>query len=165
MAIGKFQGVMSPATPIGSRMDSAHLSGSSDGTVSPNRRRPSPAIRNAMSMASWTSPRASSRTLPISRVMWRAMRSLCSASRAAKRYRISPRRGAGVARHAGNARPAAATAAATSDASEAANVPTTSRSSAGLREMNVPPRSAGRHSPSMKSPVNGTSVSVLMAGC
>ena len=45
MAIGKFQGVMIPATPIGWRMLIAHLSGSSDGTVSPNIRRPSPAIR------------------------------------------------------------------------------------------------------------------------
>ena len=45
MAIGKFQGVMIPATPSGWRMLIAHLSGSSDGVVSPNIRRPSPAIR------------------------------------------------------------------------------------------------------------------------
>ena len=45
MAMGKFQGVMMPATPIGWRMLMAHLSGSSEGTVSPNMRRPSPAIR------------------------------------------------------------------------------------------------------------------------
>ena len=45
IAIGKFQGVMMPATPIGWRIDMAHLSGSSLGTVSPNIRRPSPAIR------------------------------------------------------------------------------------------------------------------------
>ena len=45
MAIGKFQGVMIPATPIGWRMLIAHLSGSSDGTVSPVMRRPSPAMR------------------------------------------------------------------------------------------------------------------------
>ena len=45
IAIGKFQGVMIPAMPIGWRMLIAHLSGSSDGTVSPNIRRPSPAIR------------------------------------------------------------------------------------------------------------------------
>ena len=45
MAIGKFQGVMIPAIPIGWRMLIAHLSGSSDGVVSPNIRRPSPAIR------------------------------------------------------------------------------------------------------------------------
>ncbi len=45
MAIGKFQGVMIPAIPIGWRMLIAHLSGSSEGTVSPNMRRPSPAMR------------------------------------------------------------------------------------------------------------------------
>ena len=45
MAIGKFQGVMIPAIPIGWRMDIAHLSGSSLGTVSPCILRPSPAIR------------------------------------------------------------------------------------------------------------------------
>jgi hypothetical protein len=45
IAIGKFHGVMIPATPIGWRIDIAHLSGNSDGTVSPNMRRPSPAIR------------------------------------------------------------------------------------------------------------------------
>ena len=85
IAIGKFQGVMIPATPIGWRMLIAHLSGSSDGTVSPNILRPSPAIKNAMSMPSWTSPRASAMTLPISRVMALESRSLCSAIRAPKR--------------------------------------------------------------------------------
>ena len=44
MAIGKFQGVMIPTTPIGRRMAIANLSGISDGTVWPNRRRPSPAM-------------------------------------------------------------------------------------------------------------------------
>ncbi len=85
MAIGKFQGVMIPATPSGWRTLIAHLSGSSDGVVSPNIRRPSPAIRKAMSIPSWTSPRASARTLPISRVIARASRSLCSAMSAPKR--------------------------------------------------------------------------------
>ena len=85
IAIGKFQGVTMPAMPMGWRMLIAHLSGSSRGTVSPNMRRPSPAIRNAMSMPSWTSPRASASTLPISRVIARARRSLWSAIRAPKR--------------------------------------------------------------------------------
>ncbi len=44
IAIGKFHGVMMPATPSGWRMLIAHLSGSSEGTVSPAIRRPSPAI-------------------------------------------------------------------------------------------------------------------------
>ena len=77
--LGTNIGVMIAATPSGWRMDIAHLSGSSDGTVSPNIRRPSPAMRNAMSMPSWTSPRASASTLPISRVIARASRSLWSA--------------------------------------------------------------------------------------
>jgi hypothetical protein len=85
IATGKFHGVMTPTTPIGWRTLIAHLSGSSEGTVSPDIRRPSPAIRKAMSMPSCTSPRASARTLPISRVIARAIRSLCSASNAPKR--------------------------------------------------------------------------------
>ncbi len=44
IAIGKFQGVMMPTTPIGLRIAIANLSGISDGTVWPNRRRPSPAM-------------------------------------------------------------------------------------------------------------------------
>ncbi len=78
-----------------------------------------------MSMPSWTSPRASSRTLPISAVMARASRSLCCARSAPKAYRISPRRGAGVRRHPSPASRAARMAAAMSDASDAANVPMT----------------------------------------
>ncbi len=41
IAIGKFQGVMMPATPTGVRTDMLNLFGSSDGTVCPNKRRPS----------------------------------------------------------------------------------------------------------------------------
>ncbi len=44
IAIGKFHGVMTPTTPIGIRTDMSNLSGSSDGVVWPNRRRPSPAM-------------------------------------------------------------------------------------------------------------------------
>ena len=43
IAIGKFQGVMRPTGPIGCRTVRHILFGSSDGTVSPNMRRPSPA--------------------------------------------------------------------------------------------------------------------------
>ncbi len=42
IAIGKFQGVITPTTPIGMRTDMLNLSRSSDGVVWPNRRRPSP---------------------------------------------------------------------------------------------------------------------------
>ncbi len=44
MAMGKFQGVMRPATPTGWRTDIWNLSGISDGVVWPNWRRPSPAM-------------------------------------------------------------------------------------------------------------------------
>ena len=44
MAIGKFHGVMRPTTPTGARTDMANLSGSSEGVVWPNVRRPSPAM-------------------------------------------------------------------------------------------------------------------------
>ncbi len=83
IAMGKFQGVTKAQTPTGWRMHIANLLESSEGVVNPNSRRPSPAARNAMSIASWTSPRVSVRTLPISRVIRRASFSL-------SRFRISP---------------------------------------------------------------------------
>ena len=42
MAIGKFHGVITPMTPTGMRTLMLNLSGSSDGVVCPNSRRPSP---------------------------------------------------------------------------------------------------------------------------
>ena len=45
MAIGKFHGVIRPATPRGMRTAMLNLLGSSDGVVTPKRRRPSPAMR------------------------------------------------------------------------------------------------------------------------
>src|SRR5262249_3968972 len=44
IAIGKFQGVMTPQTPSGWRTDIANLSRNSEGTVWPYMRRPSPAM-------------------------------------------------------------------------------------------------------------------------
>ena len=44
IAIGKFQGVITPTTPIGARRLMLNLSGSSDGVVWPDRRLPSPAM-------------------------------------------------------------------------------------------------------------------------
>src|SRR5436853_7101476 len=48
IAIGKFHGVMTPQTPIDWRTDIANLSRSSDGTVRPYSRRPSPALKTVM---------------------------------------------------------------------------------------------------------------------
>ena len=44
IAIGKFHGVIAPTTPTGFRVDIMNLSGSSDGVVWPNIRRPSAAM-------------------------------------------------------------------------------------------------------------------------
>src|SRR5580698_5433518 len=44
IAMGKFQGVIMPQTPMGWRTAMANLLGISDGTVGPKRRRPSPAL-------------------------------------------------------------------------------------------------------------------------
>src|SRR5262249_59458469 len=44
IAIGKFQGLIMPQTPIRTRTAIANLLGSSEGTVAPSSRRPSPAI-------------------------------------------------------------------------------------------------------------------------
>ena len=44
IAMGKFHGVIMAQTPSGWRIAMANLLGSSDGTVGPNRRRPSPAV-------------------------------------------------------------------------------------------------------------------------
>ena len=44
IAIGKFQGVIAPTTPIGIRTDIWNLSRAPEGVVWPKRRRPSPAM-------------------------------------------------------------------------------------------------------------------------
>ena len=100
MAKGKFQGVMTPTTPSGTRTDIAHLSGISLGVVTPCMRRPSPAAWKAMSMPSCTSPPASASTLPISRVIARARSCLRARMISPARNTISARRGAGVRRQA-----------------------------------------------------------------
>ena len=64
-------------------------------TVSPKARRPSPAMNLPMSIASWTSPRASVSTLPISRVIRRASSSLRSSSSSEARRMIAARDGPG----------------------------------------------------------------------
>src|SRR5262245_56760287 len=109
-----------------------------------------------MSMASWTSPRASASTLPISRVMSRENGSLYRTSSSAARYRISPRLGAGSARQRGNASRAAATARSTSSGPESAKRPIRSPASAGLRFSNVWPEAAGSKRPAMKLPNVGS---------
>ena len=110
IASGKFHGVMAATTPIGRRTDMAALSGISAGTVWPYWRRPSPAMKYVMSTPSWTSPRASGSTLPISCVISRERSSLRSRISSATRKRISARFGAGTSRQRSKAAFAASTA-------------------------------------------------------
>ena len=108
-----------------------------------------------MSIASWTSPPASARTFPISRVIRSVSSSLCSRRSSPSRKTISPRRGAGTRRHASNASFAAWTARSTSAAPERGNDASVSPV-AGTIDSNVSPPSAATHSPPMK--LSSTSV-------
>src|SRR5260370_19858207 len=103
-----------------------------------------------MSIASCTSPRASARTFPISRVISRARSSLRLTRVSAARYKISARLGAGTRRHDWYASAAARTAASTSSALERGNIPTNSRVFAGLQSSNATPLGDSTHSPLMK---------------
>ena len=144
IAIGKFHGVIIEHTPIGWRIDIANLSRSSDGAVWPCRRRPSAARKYVMSIASWTSPRVSSSTLPISRVMSRANSSLRAAMICAALNSISARFGAGTRRHDSYACFAAEIAASASSVVESGNDPIKSWVFAGFRFSNVA-AGFGRH--------------------
>src|SRR6266576_2486954 len=103
-----------------------------------------------MSMASWTSPRVSARTLPISRVMSFENSSLRCSSSSAARNKTSARFGAGTSRHALYASFAAATATSTSSCVEDTNIPINSPVFAGLRFSYALPLRDSTHSPLMK---------------
>ncbi len=152
IAIGKFQGVMQPTTPIGTRSAKARFWRSSLGTTSPIGLRPWPAMYLAMSMPSWTSPRASVRTLPISRVMSWASSSFLSSRILPARAKISALAGTGVRAHSGWAASAAWTASSMSRAPPLAKCPTTSARRAGLTESKVCSPWASRHSPATRLP-------------
>ena len=68
MAIGKFQGVMMPTTPTGSRVISTPTPGRTDGTSSPVSRRASPAKNSKICAARTVSPMPSASVLPSSRL-------------------------------------------------------------------------------------------------
>lgn len=148
MAMGKFQGVMRPTTPMASRVTSTPTPGRTEGRLSPPGRRASPAKNLKMLPARATSPMASGRVLPSSR----ASRSPSSARRARisvpTASRIS-KRCCGVDRlQAGKAVVAAVMASSAWAASAWAYSPTTSRVSEGLmlRETLWP----SSHSPLMR---------------
>src|SRR5882762_3263258 len=103
-----------------------------------------------MSMASWTSPRLSARTLPISRVMSFENSSLRWSNNSAARNKISARFGAGISRHVLYASFAASTAASTSSPVEDTNIPINSSVFAGLRFSYAFPLRDSTHSPLIK---------------
>src|SRR6266851_9819389 len=103
-----------------------------------------------MSMASWTSPRVSGRTLPISRVMSLEKSSLRCNSSSAARNMISARFGAGTSRHFLYASLAASTAWFASSSVPETNMPTSSSVFAGLRFSYALPLRDSTHSPLMK---------------
>ena len=149
IASGKFQGVIAATTPIGRRTDMAALSGISAGTVWPYCRRPSPAMKYVMSMPSWTSPRASGSTLPISCVISRERSSLRSRISSATLKRISARFGAGTRRQLSKAAFADSTARSASAVVDSAKTPISSPV-AGFTSSTRSALSA--HAPSMKLP-------------
>jgi len=117
IAIGKFQGVIRPTTPIGSRVTSTLMPGRTEGMISPAVRRASPAKNLKICPARTASPVASGSVLPSSRAS--------SSPSSARRARISvPTKSSASKRccgveidQAGNAARAAATAASTAAAS------------------------------------------------
>ncbi len=135
-----------PITPIGRNTVMQNLSFNSEVVVSPNIRRPSPAAYRVISMASWTSPRVSARTLPISMVIRAARSSLRSSSIRAALNSTSARPGGGVSLHVPKAFQAAFTARSTSSSDAICSVASFSRV-AGLISSKVSLVDESVHSP------------------
>ncbi len=139
-ATGKFPAVTTTATPTGTRYVNSCLSGISDGTVCPYSRRPSPRKNSQVSMISCTSPSASARGLPTSRVTSRASAALFAATSRPNAPTTWPRTGAGTCAHSRCACRAAAHADRNVTVSASATRATTSSSRAGLLDTySVPP--------------------------
>jgi hypothetical protein len=133
IAIGKFQGVIRPKTPIGSRYVSTATPGRVESTVTPWRRNASPAMNLKMRAARMTSPLPSGTVLPSSRDSRRpssSARAMMSVPTLSSR---SERTSGLALAHAGKAALAAATAALTVALSPPGTLATMSRVSEGLR--------------------------------
>src|SRR5580704_5504904 len=119
-----------------------------------------------MSMASWTSPRVSARTLPISCVMARANSSLRRTRISAARNNISARFGAGTRRQDLYAARADSTAVRTSCSSDAGKIPRSSDVSAGLRFSKVREECVSVHWPPIKflKVLEATALAMLLSG-
>ena len=122
MSVGKLYGVMTPTTPSGRKLWTSRLlfvCSWVDGNDRPRwRSTSSPAFCQDGAAYSWTSSRASSRVLPISRTSIIATGSARSANSACTRRRTLTRSISGIAAHAGCAARAARTASSTSAASQ-----------------------------------------------
>ncbi len=126
MAIGKFQGVMSPTTPIGSRVTSTSTPGRTDAIFSPAMRRHSPEKNRKIWPARAASPIPSGSVLPSSRERMRPSSSLRARISSPIFFRASCRSWGVVRDQAGNAAFAAATARSAPARSERGKRPTMS---------------------------------------
>ena len=116
MAIGKFQGVIRPTMPTGSRSIITSIPGRTDATASPVLRSASPAKNLKTWAARIVSPVASAMVLPSSLARRRPSSSLRSTISAPARSNTSWRSCGLAPAHAGNASFAAETASSTRDA-------------------------------------------------
>jgi hypothetical protein len=154
-ATGKLPAVMIAATPTGVRNVNSCLSGISDGTVWPYRRRPSPMKKSQVSMISCTSPRDSAIGLPTSRVTSCDSASLLASNRRPTWAMTRPRAGAGTFAHSFWAARAAAQASTNVAASASDTSATTSSSRAGLVDTRRPPGASVRASPPITEAIVG----------
>ena len=146
---------MIAATPTGVRNVNSCLSGISEGTVCPYRRRPSPMKKSQVSMISCTSPRDSAIGLPTSRVTSWERASLLVSNRRPTWAITRPRAGAGTFAHSFCAARAARQASANVAASARDTSATTSSVRAGLVDVRRPPGASVRASPSITEAIEG----------
>jgi hypothetical protein len=147
MAIGKFQGVMSPTTPTGRRSVYSRCLATEGSYISPTGRHASPAAKRRIAAARSASRRDSRNGFPISPVMSWAIRSARSSRTLAARSKNAARWTPGSDDQAGKASRAASIAVLASSASEAAKTPTTRDGRQGSRFSYVSPLALPRHSP------------------
>ena len=119
---GKLNGVMPAQTPSGWRSEWVSIDGPTWRENSPFRSCGMPQQNSTTSMPRWTSPTASSWTLPCSAEMALAIRSMFRSRRSLKRKKKRARFSGGMSAQAGSASFAAATAASSSAAVESGRI-------------------------------------------
>src|SRR5579864_3088860 len=158
MAIGKFQGVIRPTTPTGSRVTSTSTPGRTEGSFSPGGRRHSPEKNRKICAARTVSATPSASVLPSSRASRRPSSSLRARISSPTRLRISWRSWMVDCDQAGKACLAAAIARCASAALARGNSPTISLVLDGL--MSGAALALCTHSPAMKF-LNGAVIGLL----